>query len=389
MDELNEWQKARHFIDARLDEIEKVLIEYLETKNLLNNILQSAIKYSIMGNDLNYNLLFWNEGARRNYGYTSEEILGKNSNLLHVPEDIASGKVRKFLEDTLKYEMAEQDFQRVRKDGSFFMANVVASVRYGAEGKPIGFLIMSNDITEQRKSEKEKLEQSLILEDINKELEAFSYSVSHDLQAPLRAINGFARAVIEDYGEAIAPEGQRFLSLIEENAKIMGRLIQDLLSFSRLGRQQISRVEVKMEDLVRKTYESIISDLPKRNVHIRIQTLPNAYCDPSMMRQVFTNLLSNALKFTRNRDIAEIEVGFEQDEEEIIYYVKDNGAGFNMRYINKLFGVFQRLHTVQEFEGTGIGLALVKRIITRHGGRVWAEGAVDGGACFYFSLPRR
>lgn len=246
------------------------------------------------------------------------------------------------------------------------------------------------NILEDVELQRQKTEEAkLLLEAANKELEAFSYSVSHDLQAPLRAINGFSQIIVEDYGSSLDSEGQRYLKLIQENSRFMGQLIQDLLSFSRLGRREISMDEINMEQLAKEVFENLLEQNPGRKVQFNLDHLPIAWGDPSMIRQVFTNLLSNALKFTRNCEIAKIDVGYRKEGKEVIYFIKDNGAGFDMRYVDKLFGVFQRLHTTEEFEGTGIGLALVKRIITRHGGRVWGEGAINQGACFYFTLTKR
>lgn len=244
------------------------------------------------------------------------------------------------------------------------------------------------NILDDVETERQRVEQSKRqLEAANKELEAFAYSVSHDLQAPLRAINGFSQIVVDDYSAKVDAEGQRYLKLIQDNANLMGHLIRDLLSFSRLGRQQMAKAEIDMEKLAKEVYEDLKAQLPDRQVQFTLGPLPPAMGDLSMVRQVFVNLFSNALKFTSIREVAVIEVGYRREGDEGIYYVKDNGAGFDMRYVDKLFGVFQRLHTVEEFEGTGIGLALVKRIVTRHGGRIWAEGVVNQGACFSFTLP--
>ncbi|HEY6091804.1 MAG TPA: ATP-binding protein [Gemmatimonadales bacterium] len=227
------------------------------------------------------------------------------------------------------------------------------------------------------------------LQATNAELESFSYSVSHDLRAPLRAIHGFARILVEDHKAQLDPEAQRLLGVIDQNTRRMGQLIDDLLSFSRLGRQEISASRVNMEELARSVAEEVRRADPER-AHppdIRIAALPAAQGDRALLRQVMSNLLQNAAKFTRGRTQPVIEVGTQPDGEQNAYFVKDNGAGFDPRYMDKLFGVFQRLHPVEEFEGTGVGLAIVKRIVQRHGGRVWAEGQVDAGATFYFTLP--
>ena len=227
------------------------------------------------------------------------------------------------------------------------------------------------------------------LEDTNKELEAFSYSVSHDLRAPLRAIDGFSRVILEDYLDKLDDEGKRVLNIIRGNTQKMGQLIDDLLAFSRLGRQQISPSDIRMADLAKGVFEDIKPPANERNLQFNMKTLPFAQGDRSMIKQVFANLLSNAIKFTRPKEIATIEIGGTNDGVENVYYVKDTGVGFDMQYVNKLFGVFQRLHSAEEFEGTGVGLAIVQRIIHRHGGRVWAEGKVGEGAIFYFSLPTK
>lgn len=225
----------------------------------------------------------------------------------------------------------------------------------------------------------------LNLESANKELEAFSYSVSHDLQAPLRAIGGFSQALVEDCAPQLNDEGRRYLKLIQDNAHNMGRLIRDLLAFARLNLQTLDQEEITMAELAQDVFAEL--QIEGRKVQFRVGSLPPARGDRAMLRQVFVNLLSNALKFTRDRDPAVIEVGYRQEPgEDPCYYVRDNGAGFDMQFTSKLFGVFQRLHSVEEFEGTGVGLALVRRIVTRHGGRVWAEGSVNQGACFYFTL---
>ncbi len=225
------------------------------------------------------------------------------------------------------------------------------------------------------------------LEAANKELEAFSYSVSHDLRAPLRAVDGFARMVLEDYAEKLDAEGRRQLRVIRDGAQKMGRLIDDLLGFSRLGRREMALADVDMMALVRDVAEELRKLETARIIEIAIAPLPATHGDPAMLRQVWANLLSNAIKFTRPRAPARIEVGGWTDGAESIYRVKDNGAGFNMEYADKLFGVFQRLHGPDEFEGTGVGLALVQRIVHRHGGRIWAEGKVNEGAAFSFALP--
>jgi light-regulated signal transduction histidine kinase (bacteriophytochrome) len=230
-------------------------------------------------------------------------------------------------------------------------------------------------------------ERTAQLEAANKELEAFSYSVSHDLRAPLRAIDGFSRIVQEDYAGKLNDEGRRLLGIIRDNSRKMAQLIDDLLEYSRLGRKPLSTAEIDMKRLV----EKVLGELQmsgERPSRLEIGALPLAHGDAVLVKQAWANLLGNAVKFSSKRDRPLIEVNGHENGAENVYCVKDNGAGFDMKYYDKLFGVFQRLHSEEEFEGTGVGLAIVQRVVTRHGGRVWAEGKVDQGAAFYFSLPK-
>ena len=230
--------------------------------------------------------------------------------------------------------------------------------------------------------------EAIKLEDANQELEAFAYSVSHDLRVPLRAIDGFSRIVIEDYENELDEEGVRLLNIIRENTKKMGQLIDDILLFSRAGRQEMNMSELDMKSLAENVYREFNQDTENRNIKYVVGDLPRVVADRSLMTQVLTNLVGNAIKFTGKTQNPQIEVGFKEDEDNYIYYVKDNGEGFNMKYYDKLFGLFQRLHSQDEFEGTGVGLSIVQRIISRHSGRVWGEGEVGVGATIYFSLPK-
>jgi signal transduction histidine kinase len=224
------------------------------------------------------------------------------------------------------------------------------------------------------------------VEAINKELEAFTYSVSHDLRAPLRGMSGFARVLEEDYADRLDDDGRRYLEIIKSNAAQMGRLIDDLLSLSRLGRQPLKATTIALDDLANEAFREASADEKHRHIELAVDAIPACRGDASLMRQVFVNLLSNAVKFTRHVSPARIQVGSTSQNGEVVYFVRDNGAGFDMRYANKLFGVFQRLHGPDEFAGTGVGLAIVKRIVERHGGRIWAEGQPGKGATFYFTL---
>lgn len=251
-----------------------------------------------------------------------------------------------------------------------------------------------SDITERKLFERALEEKNVAfrsantqLEAANTELEAFGYSVSHDLRAPLRHLAGFAQMLRKNCGPTLDESGTRYLDVIQEAAGRMGDLIDNLLTFSRLGRAEMQKVTVDLNKLLQTVIADLQDETRERKIQWSIGDLPSALADPALLRQVFINLVSNALKFTRNRPRAEIEVGSRENEDELIVLVRDNGAGFDMKYADKLFGVFQRLHRADEFEGTGIGLANVRRIILRHGGKTWAESRNGEGATFYFSLP--
>jgi signal transduction histidine kinase len=248
-----------------------------------------------------------------------------------------------------------------------------------------GYLLI-REVRERRKAERTLTEKTRLLAAANMELEAFSYSVSHDLRAPLRSMSGFAKILEEDFGGQMENGGLRYLGLIQQNAEKMGSLIDDLLAFSRLNRQTLTRSLVSPAALARDTFDSLEADRKGREIELTVGELPPCRADYRLLRQVFVNLLSNAVKFTRNRPAARIEVGSRGEQGETVYYVRDNGVGFDMQYVDKLFNVFQRLHRVEDYEGTGVGLAIVQRIVARHGGRIWAESALDRGATFSFTL---
>lgn len=265
-----------------------------------------------------------------------------------------------------------------------------------ARAETIGIFGISHDITQRKQSEEEikqlnaDLEkQAEKLQAANKELEAFSYSVSHDLRAPLRAIDGYTRILMEDYEPILDAEGKRICSIIGREARRMGQLIDDLLAFSRLGRKEMYASRIDMRGMVVAVLNELLRDEERARLDFQIGKLPEARGDSSLIRQVWFNLLANAIKFTSKKEQAVIEIGSKTNKDELIYYVRDSGAGFEMEYANKLFGVFQRLHSESEFDGTGVGLAIVQRIIHRHAGRVWAEAEVEKGATFYFALPRK
>jgi len=258
------------------------------------------------------------------------------------------------------------------------------------------YISLEKEIDERKKGEEtvqilnRELEQRLLeLSTANKELEGFSYYVSHDLRVPLRAIVCFSEILLEDHGGKLDREGKRVLNVVRDNAERMERLIDDLLNFSHLGRKDMEKKSIDMYGLTKNIVKELKNNNPERKLKIKVNTLPFAYGDESLIGEVLINLLSNAIKFSKNEKSSVIEVGGRLEKDENIYYVKDKGVGFDMKYSDKLFGVFQRLHSQEEFKGTGVGLALVQRIIHRHGGRIWAEGKPDKGATFYFTIPLR
>jgi len=333
-----------------------------------------------------------NASMCRMLGYGRDELIGRHAS------DIVSQKEVQHIDPALSLIKANSEYHREwqfrRKDGSVFEAEVIATAM------PDGNLLaMIRDITERKQAEEEihklniELEHRVTqrtaeLETANRELEAFSYSVSHDLRAPLRAVDGFSQAVLEDFGAQLPEEARHYLQTIRGGAQKMGALIDDLLTFSRLSRLPLNKRKVNTARLVRDTLDELGCPLEARKIEMRIADLPPCLADAALLKQVWLNLLSNALKYTRQRESAVIEVGCmrENGHAENIYFIGDNGSGFDMRYADKLFGVFQRLHRADEFEGTGVGLAIVQRIVNRHGGRVWADAALDRGATFYFTL---
>jgi light-regulated signal transduction histidine kinase (bacteriophytochrome) len=308
-----------------------------------------------------------------------------------LPEDISATPIH--MPELTAGRVVLSERRMRRKDGSIFMVEI--SGKRLADGRLQGIV---RDITERKQAGDEirrlnaELEQRVVerttqLHAINQELEAFSYSVSHDLRAPLRAIDGFSRILLEDYAPQLSADATRYLGLVRNNAQQMGHLVDDLLAFSRLGRQSLNKVTVLPALVAQRALDELRADQEGRTVDLSIGDLPECQADPALLKQVFVNLLANALKFTRQCEVAKIEIDYLVDAGEgPTYIVRDNGVGFDMQYVHKLFGVFQRLHRAEDYEGTGVGLAIVQRIVQRHGGRAWAEAEPDRGATFYFTL---
>ncbi|MFZ0616982.1 MAG: ATP-binding protein [Chthoniobacterales bacterium] len=370
----------------------------LEIANKIITMAIEAAKIGVWDWDLETNQISWDRLMFSIYGMPerSNGLIRYEDWRCHVhPEDQAEQEAS--LRQTIESGMQKQHQFRIIRESDQAIRIIQSSdaAITGADGKTKHVVGINLDITETHLRMEEIRNLNAILktraaelEGSVKELDSFSYSVSHDLRAPLRAVDGFSRILEEDYAPKIDDEGRRLIGVIRGEAKRMGRLIDDLLSFSRLGRQRIEPVMIDMQAMAQMVFEELVALEPDRTIHLNLHPIPPALGTQAMIRQLWTNLIGNAVKFTAKRKLAEIEIGVNSGEAgELVYFVKDNGAGFDMRYADKLFGVFQRLHTKEEFPGTGVGLALVMRIINRHGGRVWGEGEVGKGATFHFTLP--
>ncbi|HEY0863545.1 MAG TPA: PAS domain S-box protein [Lacunisphaera sp.] len=396
---LNEHGKPRQYVAIRADITSRKLAEEklrTSTKEVLD--LKAALdEHAIVAiTDSRGKITFVNDKFCAISKYSREELIGQDHRIINStfhPKEFIRG-----LWTTIgQGRVWHGEIKNRAKDGSFYWVDTTIVPFLSDDGKPRQYIAIRADITERKKAEeavhqmnaeleKRVAERTAQLETANRELEAFSYSVSHDLRAPLRAVDGFSQAVVEDFGTLLPEEGRRQLQTIRYSAQRMGSLIDDLLTFSRLSRQALAKRPIDTGVLVRTVLHELGSPWPDRHIQVRTAGLPPNRGDPALLKQVWINLLSNALKYTRKRDPAIIEIGCEQRPDGPVYYVRDNGTGFDMKYADKLFGVFQRLHRMEDYEGTGVGLATVQRIIHRHGGRVWAEAAVDQGAAFFFTL---
>jgi len=320
-------------------------------------------------------------------GFEVAQILKSNKSTRDIPIIFASAEMKDHHSIMKGFEEGAVDYLSKPLDPEFTKARVSVLLKIQIQKK----MLVEKNVSLQKADAQIKrlnfhLQENLIqLEGMNKELESFSYSVSHDLRAPLRSVIGYSKTLQEDYENILDAEGKRMLQTIQRNASTMNCLIDDLLKFSKLGRKEIVKVEVNVEKLVNKIIVDL--ELTSHKAEININELLSVHADYALLTQVWINLLSNAIKYSSKKEKPVVEIGSIANESEIIFYVKDNGAGFDMEYKDKLFNVFQRLHRAIEFEGTGVGLALVHKIISRHNGRVWAEGETGRGATFYFSLP--
>jgi len=349
---------------------------------------------TIFVRDINGIITYWNRGAEEFYGWTQKEAIGQRpADLLHT---LFPKPFEEIWEELVQTDRWEGELTHTKANGVEVIVASRWSLQRDQQGRPVAILETGNDITARKRWEQEiqALNQELAkrssaLEASNKELEAFAYSISHDLRAPLRHTAGFAELLSKSAASSLNEKSQRYLTMILEAAKRMGSLIDDLLAFSRISRAEAHNSNLSLKQLVQEAVAEVGQDASGRKIVWKIDPLPEWYGDRSMLRLALVNLISNAVKFTRTRPQAEIEVGCtEHKHDHVVLFVRDNGVGFDMKYSNKLFGVFQRLHPQEAFEGTGIGLATVQRIVHRHGGRVWAEATVNSGATFYFSLSK-
>jgi two-component system sensor histidine kinase/response regulator len=322
-------------------------------------------------------------------GFEVAQVLKSSKRTKDIPIIFASAEKKERDSIMQGFEEGAVDYLSKPLDPELTRAKVSVLLKIQLQKKE---LIEKNKSLEEAEAKIKDLNTSLQknlqqVESMNKELESFSYSVSHDLRAPLRSIMGYAKILEEDYHDKLDNSGKQALGTIQQNAGRMNNLIDDLLEFSKQGRKHLSKSLVNVEELVTKIV-SEIGTTNKHNAEIKVGELHSMYADHSLLTQVWINLISNAIKYSSKKDAPQIQIGSQKNQDEIIYFVRDNGSGFDMTYVDKLFNVFQRLHKSTDFEGTGIGLALVQRIISRHDGRVWAEGKLNEGATFYFSLPK-
>ncbi len=386
---VNRWQRQHFYRQQYLADSEK---------KALSRHFEYLTKYAndiILLFDKETQIVEANEKAVTTYGYSYDELLNLKAVDLRTPEEAKKlpGIIGEVSETGGKiYESVQR-----KKDGATFPVEI-SSRLITIEGRKY-YQSIIRDITERviRDRELERLnrqlegmvnERTAELKVTNKELESFAYTVSHDLRAPLRHMSGYVNFFMEEYGDKVDKDAVQYLDKVIESSNTMGELIDALLQFSRLGRSEMSKESVDVNHLISEAIERLAGETTGRKIEWDIKTMPTVKADKNLLRQVFINLISNALKFTRDCETVKIRIGHFQKDHQFVFFVKDNGVGFDMTYSGKLFNVFQRLHSDEEFEGTGIGLANVRRIVERHGGRVWAEGEVEKGAAFYFTLPK-
>jgi PAS domain S-box-containing protein len=381
------------FIDQAVQSTNKALARARGERDFSDHVINSLPGIFYMF-DLHGKLLRWNRNLEIVVGHSGEELTQVRPLNLIIAEE--RDQMRKNFARAVAMGQLSCEVHLIDRNGQAILYLLSGELIQAESelcligtGIEIGQLKQAEAEIRKLNAELEQrvAERTNQLEAANKELEAFAYSVSHDLRAPLRAVDGYSHLLMMDYGADLPAEAQTLLQNLRQGAARMNALINDLLRFSRLGRQPLELRKVSMQQLARQTLDALLAQEPERQVQAVIDDLPDAVADPALIQQVFANLLENAFKYSRSRADAHIQVGSFVQEDQTVYFVRDNGVGFDMRYVDRLFGVFQRLHLAEQFEGTGIGLANVKRIIERHGGKVWAEAELEKGATFYFTLP--
>ena len=388
-----QWMETKKNLENEISERKHAGEILRQSDEKLRLLIQGVKDCAILMLDSGGRITAWNEGAERIKGYRAEEILGMHFSKFYSAVDLASGKPSRELMIAEQHGRFEEEGWRVRKDGSHFWAHVVITALRDEAGLLRGFGKVTRDITDRKKTEegaevrrKEMAQKNAQLLIANNELESFSYSVSHDLRTPLRAIDGFSHALLEDYACKLDEEAKNHLHRIRAATLRMGNLIDDLLSLARLSRASMLLQVVNVSALVTVIAGDLRKAQPEREVELHITDGLQATADAGLLRIALENLLGNAWKFTSKKSAARIEFGETECKGTTAFFLRDDGAGFDPAYADRLFGPFQRLHGTTEFEGTGIGLATVQRIIHRHNGHIWAESMVDHGATFYFTL---
>jgi two-component system sensor histidine kinase/response regulator len=366
-----------YVLEKLLEKPDRVLLSATTGRNGLMLALENSI-----------DLIFLDVQMPEMNGFEVAQILKSNKRTRDIPIIFQSAEMKERQSIMKGFEEGAVDYLAKPLDPELTKAKVSVLLKIQMQKKE---LIEKNNSLEKAEAEITKLNGELEkkigeLELANKEMESFSYSVSHDLRAPIRSLEGYSKILIEDYASTMDAEANRLLQIIRNNARKMDTLINDLLEFSRLGKKEVQKSSVNTEQLVRNIVNEI-SPVVNNHAKVQLHSLPPANADYTLIKQVWVNLISNGLKYSAKKKEPLIEIGSHSQAAETVYYVKDNGAGFDMQYADKLFGVFQRLHKTTEFEGTGVGLAIVQRIVLKHGGRVWGEGKPQEGATFYFSLP--
>ncbi|HET6460011.1 MAG TPA: PAS domain S-box protein [Syntrophales bacterium] len=375
------------FVHCRssVTEITRAEAALRDSEERYRHIVEDSVEFIVRA-DVDGIITFVNRALCHHLNMERKEFLGKKV-MDFIPKEERKALSKFSSSITSQNPVAKIEQRVIMPTGDIRWQLWTVSAIYSRSGLFIEFQAVGHDMTDRKKAEQALAERTAKLEEINKELESFSYSIAHDLRAPLRAIDGYARMLLKKHGHEFDEDSTRKFNVIRSNTQMMGKLIEGILTLSRVGRTKMSVVNLEMEGIIKDVWKELETTNPERNMALTIQAMPSAYGDRILIKQVYANLLANAVKFTKYKNAALIQAGGYMDGDDHIYYIKDNGVGFDMAYYDKLFGIFQRLHNNPDFEGTGVGLAIIQRVIHMHGGKVWAEGKVDEGATFYFSLP--